>query len=66
MLQPEDYISPSIDHVAHYHLPASADFFRFIDQVELELVRKGVSFMFCSPQEFYSGPLSKIKATSCK
>ena len=50
---------PKIDHVAHYHLPRSADVYIHRSGRTARAGREGVSVMFCSPQEA-SGPLRWI------
>lgn len=51
---------PKIDHVAHYHLPRSADVYIHRSGRTARAGREGVSVMFCSPQEA-SGPLRKLR-----
>jgi ATP-dependent RNA helicase DDX24/MAK5 len=51
---------PSIDHVAHYHLPRSADVYIHRSGRTARAGNEGVSVMFCSPQEA-SGPLRKLR-----
>lgn len=42
---------PNIDHVAHYHLPRSADVYIHRSGRTARAGKEGVSVMFCSPQE---------------
>lgn len=59
---------PNIDHVAHYHLPRSADIYIHRSGRTARAGKEGVSVMFCLPQEA-SGPLKKLRkmvATSAK
>lgn len=51
---------PNIDHVAHYHLPRSADVYIHRSGRTARAGKEGVSVMFCSPQEL-SGPLRKLR-----
>lgn len=51
---------PNIDHVAHYHLPRSADIYIHRSGRTARAGKEGVSVMFCSPQEA-SGPLKKLR-----
>lgn len=51
---------PNIDHVAHYHLPRSADVYIHRSGRTARAGKEGVSVMFCSPQEA-SGPLKKLR-----
>ncbi|EGV64000.1 ATP-dependent RNA helicase [Yamadazyma tenuis] len=51
---------PNIDHVAHYHLPRSADVYIHRSGRTARAGNEGVSVMFCSPQEA-SGPLRKLR-----
>ncbi|KAI5951466.1 MAK5 [Candida jiufengensis] len=51
---------PNIDHVAHYHLPRSADVYIHRSGRTARAGKEGVSVMFCSPQEA-SGPLRKLR-----
>lgn len=51
---------PNIDHVAHYHLPRSADIYIHRSGRTARAKNEGVSVMFCSPQES-SGPLRKLR-----
>ncbi|KAK6458028.1 ATP-dependent RNA helicase MAK5 [Scheffersomyces xylosifermentans] len=51
---------PNIDHVAHYHLPRSADIYIHRSGRTARAGKEGVSVMFCSPQES-SGPLRKLR-----
>ena len=51
---------PNIDHVAHYHLPRSADVYVHRSGRTARAGKEGVSVMFCSPQEA-SGPLKKLR-----
>ncbi|KAL7666301.1 ATP-dependent RNA helicase MAK5 [[Candida] zeylanoides] len=51
---------PDIDHVAHYHLPRSADVYIHRSGRTGRAGKEGVSVMFCSPQEA-SGPLRKLR-----
>lgn len=51
---------PAIDHVAHYHLPRSADIYIHRAGRTARAGNEGVSVMFCSPQEA-SGPLKKLR-----
>lgn len=51
---------PNIDHVAHYHLPRSADIYIHRSGRTARAGNEGVSVMFCSPQEA-SGPLRKLR-----
>jgi len=51
---------PNIDHVAHYHLPRSADIYIHRSGRTARAGKEGVSVMFCSPQEA-SGPLRKLR-----
>mmetsp|Transcript_5040 Transcript_5040/g.5595 ORF Transcript_5040/g.5595 Transcript_5040/m.5595 type:complete len:789 (-) Transcript_5040:5-2371(-) len=51
---------PNIDHVAHYHLPRSADVYIHRSGRTGRAGKEGVSVMFCSPQEA-SGPLRKLR-----
>ncbi|CUM56379.1 unnamed protein product [Debaryomyces tyrocola] len=51
---------PNIDHVAHYHLPRSADVYIHRSGRTGRAGKEGVSIMFCSPQEA-SGPLRKLR-----
>lgn len=51
---------PNIDHVAHYHLPKSADIYIHRSGRTARAGNEGVSVMFCSPQEA-SGPLRKLR-----
>lgn len=51
---------PSIDHVAHYHLPRSADTYIHRSGRTARAGKEGVSVMFCSPQEA-SGPFKKLR-----
>ncbi|OBA24407.1 P-loop containing nucleoside triphosphate hydrolase protein [Metschnikowia bicuspidata var. bicuspidata NRRL YB-4993] len=51
---------PNIDHVAHYHLPRSADIYVHRSGRTARAGKEGVSVMFCSPQEA-SGPLKKLR-----
>ncbi|CAH6720443.1 ATP-dependent RNA helicase Mak5p [[Candida] jaroonii] len=51
---------PKIDHVAHYHLPRSADVYIHRSGRTARAGKEGVSVMFCSPQEA-SGPLRKLR-----
>lgn len=53
---------PNIDHVAHYHLPRSADVYIHRSGRTARAGKEGVSVMFCSPQES-SGPLRKLRKT---
>lgn len=50
----------NIDHVAHYHLPRSADVYIHRSGRTARAGKEGVSVMFCSPQEA-SGPLRKLR-----
>lgn len=51
---------PNIDHVAHYHLPRSADVYIHRSGRTARAGKEGVSVMFCLPQEA-SGPLKKLR-----
>ncbi|RKP28980.1 P-loop containing nucleoside triphosphate hydrolase protein [Metschnikowia bicuspidata] len=51
---------PSIDHVSHYHLPRTADMYIHRSGRTARAGKKGVSVMFCSPQDA-SGPLRKLR-----
>ncbi|KAF3986704.1 hypothetical protein FT663_02584 [Candidozyma haemuli var. vulneris] len=51
---------PHIDHVAHYHLPRSADVYIHRSGRTARAGQEGVSVMFCSPQEA-SGPFKKLR-----
>lgn len=51
---------PNIDHVAHYHLPRSADVYIHRSGRTARAGKEGVSVMFCLPQEA-SGPLRKLR-----
>lgn len=51
---------PNIDHVAHYHLPRTADVYIHRSGRTARAGKEGVSVMFCSPQEA-SGPLKKLR-----
>lgn len=51
---------PSIDHVAHYHLPRTADTYVHRSGRTARAGNEGVSVIFCSPQEV-SGPLRKLR-----
>lgn len=51
---------PNIDHVAHYHLPRSADLYVHRSGRTARAGKEGVSVMFCSPQEA-SGPFRKLR-----
>lgn len=51
---------PKIDHVAHYHLPRSADVYIHRSGRTARAGLEGVSVMFCSPQEA-SGPFKKLR-----
>lgn len=51
---------PNIDHVAHYHLPRSADTYIHRSGRTARAGKEGVSVMFCSPQEA-SGPFKKLR-----
>ena len=51
---------PNIDHVAHYHLPRSADVYVHRSGRTARAGKEGVSVMFCSPQEAL-GPLKKLR-----
>ncbi|XYA02501.1 ATP-dependent RNA helicase [Meyerozyma guilliermondii] len=51
---------PNIDHVAHYHLPRSADVYVHRSGRTARAGKEGVSVMFCSPQEA-SGPFRKLR-----
>lgn len=51
---------PKIEHVAHYHLPRSADIYIHRSGRTARAGKEGVSVMFCSPQEA-SGPLKKLR-----
>lgn len=51
---------PHIDHVAHYHLPRSADVYIHRSGRTARAGEEGVSVMFCSPQEA-SGPFKKLR-----
>lgn len=51
---------PNIDHVAHYHLPRSADVYVHRSGRTARAGNEGVSVMFCSPQEA-SGPFKKLR-----
>lgn len=51
---------PHIDHVAHYHLPRSADVYIHRSGRTARAGEEGVSVMFCSPQEA-SGPFRKLR-----
>ncbi|CUM62673.1 uncharacterized protein PRCAT00000227001 [Priceomyces carsonii] len=51
---------PAIDHVAHYHLPRSADIYIHRSGRTGRAGKEGVSIMFCSPQEV-SGSLKRLR-----
>lgn len=51
---------PAIDHVAHYHLPRTADVYVHRSGRTGRAGREGVAVMFCSPQEAL-GPLRKLR-----
>ena len=51
---------PSIDHVAHYHLPRTADTYVHRSGRTARAGNEGVSVIFCSPQEV-SGPLRRLR-----
>ncbi|CCE83922.1 Piso0_004519 [Millerozyma farinosa CBS 7064] len=51
---------PNINHVAHYHLPRSADVYIHRSGRTARVGNEGVSVMFCSPQEA-SGSLRKLR-----
>lgn len=51
---------PNIDHVAHYHLPRTADVYVHRSGRTGRAGKEGLSVMFCSPQEA-SGPLKKLR-----
>lgn len=51
---------PQIDHVAHYHLPRSADIYIHRLGRTARAGKEGVLIMFCSPQEAL-GPLRKLR-----
>lgn len=50
----------NIDHVAHYHLPRSADVYIHRSGRTARAGKEGVSVIFCSPQEA-SGPFKKLR-----